>query len=255
MKLQWNKNTALITALLIVVLIAGIYFGHLLVISPLEEKVVHTEAALETELKILDAMEKNTEVAVVEEVHSSRVFQQKLPVIPMLDQLFIGFDRAENSSDSFIEDIGIEYGAGTVVFAGTEADEVDEVETENPDQNDTEAMVTTEPPPEQTFAIDGLRNVTFTMNMISKDFEGMRNFLTQLQSLPRIIQIEAITFEEPADDELNYSLTLSSYYMEGLDILKNEAPHYYYGMPSDKSDPFSYETLILPENEEGEIRQ
>lgn len=249
MRVEWNRTSMITSVVCLIVLVVFFVLGRQWFLQPINEELQERKSTLETERKVLSAMESNQEPDEREEILTSRTLQQQLPVIPLLDQLLIGLDRAESISTSLINQVGIDAFETNLTVKP-------EVEEDNEEDQEAEGA---------GVLIEGLQTMQFSIDMTSENYEEMMKFLTELKSLPRITQIESIQFEAPGEDssEVSYSLLLNSYYLPAYADLANEAPQYHYGGGSNKVNPFTDETVgtnaieeedeAEVENEEGEL--
>ncbi|WP_281975917.1 type 4a pilus biogenesis protein PilO [Halobacillus litoralis] len=252
MKMEWNRLSILSLLFGMLLCFSIAVFGIQVIVHPLQQEVKEKEKVVEQEEKVLSAIEENSNESERDLLLTSRTIQQQLPVVPLLDQLLIGLDRAANSSTSLINNIGISDSESIIALADEEVEGLDEEDGEEeelkPESEESEAQQ----------LIEGLHTLQFSIDVTSENYSEMMKFMKEIQSLPRITQIESIQFEAPDNDsELGYSILLNSYYQPLYAGLANEAPQYHYGGNSDKLNPFSIEqwqegTGSLNENDEAE---
>lgn len=234
MKIEWSRSSLVVLVFGCVLVLLLFLLGQRLWFSPIEAEINQREDAIMQEEKILAAIEANQGEEEREQILSSRTMQQQLPVIPLMDQMLIGLDRAENSSTSLIHSIAISDTESLLPIQETVEEDAENVDTET--QADVQSME------ETVQIIEGLHTLQFAVDITSENYEEMIEFLNELQSLPRVTQIESIQFETPdSERELGYSLLMNSYYQPLYADLANEAPQYHYGAASEKVTPFTME--------------
>ncbi|MGR9049198.1 hypothetical protein ACQ4XT_11265 [Halobacillus faecis] len=246
MKIEWNRSSLWGIIAGVVLIIAFYILGQRVILDPYQERVAEKEATLAQEQKILSAIENNQEDSDREQILSSRTMQQQLPVVPLIDQMLIGLDRAENASTSLINSIGIADSESSVSIV--EREEESEVNGEN-DESEKGVDLQSDAPSEDEAGqrIEGLHTLQFTLEVTSENYDEMVSFMKEIQSLSRVIQIESIQFDAPeSENELGYSIVLNSYYQPLYANLANEAPQYHYGGSPNKVDPFAFEQWDHP---------
>lgn len=236
MKIEW-KRQHLLVFIAMIMLFAGLFMmGKNVWIQPLEKDISQMKQSVETEQKILNTLRQRQEDGTVVEYVSSRDTQRKLPVLPVVDQFLIGLERAENESNSLI-----------LSFAQTNSSEVDiELQGEHSDQvvkvnaNQSQAQQTGG---ENLVNTIGVNKMNFQLTVQSPNFEQLLSFLESLRDLPRIVDLESITFQGSQLEEnvlkqnLTYTVTVSTFYDKANAILKDELPQYHYQPPSNKKNP------------------
>ncbi|WLR46127.1 hypothetical protein LC065_10950 [Halobacillus litoralis] len=241
MKVEWNRSRLWGIIAGVVLIIAFYILGQRVILDPYQERVAEKEATLAQEQKILSAIENNQEESDREQILSSRTIQQQLPVIPLIDQMLIGLDRAENASTSLITSIGIADSESSVSILQQE-DEL-KMNGENDESEEVVDLQSDEPVEDEAGQrIEGLHTLQFNVDVTSENYDEMVSFMKEIQSLSRVIQIESIQFDAPeSENELGYSIVMNSYYQPLYANLANEAPQYHYGGSSNKVDPFAIE--------------
>lgn len=261
MKIEWSRASFWMVIVGSVLFLTLLFLGKQIFIEPYQDEVKEKQVMVEQEQRILAAIENNQEDDEREQIISSRAMQQQLPVIPLIDQLLIGLDRAENASTSMINSIAISDSETVIPILDEEA-ELDE------EERDVEAPVRDEPEMDEPGdedveqIIDGIHTLQFAIDVTSENYNEMVTFMKEIQSLSRVIQIESIQFDIPENEnELGYSLILNSYYQPLYADLRNEAPQYHYGGSPNKVNPFTMEQWneSTPpssiQNEESEVEE
>lgn len=242
MKIEWSRSSLWIIIAGVVLILACFLLGQRVILAPYQEEVMEKEANLTQEQKILSAIENNQEESEREQILTSRTIQQQLPVVPLIDQLLIGLDRAGNASKSLINSIAISDSESSVPIIEPE-NELEENGVNNEDEENVDEDVVDESVEDEAEQlIEGLHTLQFTVDVTSENYEEMISFMKEIQSLSRVIQIESIQFDAPeSENELGYSIVMNSYYQPLYANLANEAPQYHYGGSPNKADPFAIE--------------
>lgn len=241
MKIEWNRRILWIIMAGFFLVIAFYILGQRVFLTPYKEQVAEQEDSLAQEQKILSAIESNKEESKREQILTSRTIQQQLPVVPLIDQLLIGLDRAENASTSLINSISIADSESSLTIKEPEDEFVDKGgNNEEAEGLDTEVDKPIDDEAEQL--IEGLHTLQFTVDVTSENYDEMLGFMKEIQSLSRVVQIESVQFDAPENEnELGYSIVMNSYYQPLYAELANEAPQYHYGGSPNKVDPFAME--------------
>ncbi|MBN9653833.1 hypothetical protein J0K78_06110 [Halobacillus sp. GSS1] len=241
MKIEWNRRILWIIMAGFFLIIAFYILGQRVFLTPYKEQVAEQEDSLAQEQKILSAIESNKEESKREQILTSRTIQQQLPVVPLIDQLLIGLDRAENASTSLINRISIADSESSLTIKEPEDEFVDKGgNNEEAEGLDTEVDEPIDDEADQL--IEGLHTLQFTVDVASENYDEMLGFMKEIQSLSRVVQIESVQFDAPeTENELGYSIVMNSYYQPLYAELANEAPQYHYGGSPNKVDPFAME--------------
>ncbi|GEN51920.1 hypothetical protein [Halobacillus faecis] len=242
MKIEWNRQSLWIIIAGVVLVLVFYILGQRVILAPYQEEVVEKEAILTQEQKILSAIENNQKGTEREQILTSRTIQQELPVIPLMDQLLIGLDRAENATTSIINSMAISDSESVIPIIATENNREENGVNNGEEENLNEDVVDEPVEDEAERLIEGLHTLQFTLDVTSENYDEMVSFMSEIQSLSRVIQIESIQFDAPeSENELGYSIVMNSYYQPLYASLANEAPQYHYGGSPNKVDPFTME--------------
>lgn len=215
--------------LLVVLGIAGFYY---LSYAPKEARAeqLHQEKTIEEQLiQVLEQQEQTAQA----NGNTTVELQRKIPVTPFLEQLILELEKAEVLSESTI--VSMSFGEGEFVPASTT---LEEYETINDEEEETVQ--------EEVYLPEGLKKVTVNLSVESEVYEDLSTFLTALESLTRITQIESVSFtglpEVTSTDQelepLTYSVTVSAFYHPELDDLIEELPPLSVPEPGNRVNPF-----------------
>ncbi|MBY6037041.1 hypothetical protein KUV80_10260 [Fictibacillus nanhaiensis] len=254
-----RENRKLLTyialSLLLLLSVGGIY-GYLAILSPMHNSIVAVDSEIQ---QLRTYLEKSG--SFVEEVspmnQNTFLFQEEVPVKPLIDQLMLQFEKAEVLSDSLI--LTMQFSDGEVkdeeelAADGVSNEESDQIESQPAPSaqdatsqskttvSDNKVIVTPETLP------DGVKKITAELSVVSKDYNGLINFLTSIQKMKRVTVIEAITFTgldeiemasaEVTPDQLKYEVTIAAYYLPELTDYLKDLPRGEFPAPEGKENP------------------
>jgi type IV pilus assembly protein PilO len=222
MELPSSKKDFIIAgiSLILVMAIIGGYFYFFL---PLNQKITQGEAQLESEQTLLEAIQsQQINQSVFASPYEWQTLQRQVPVTPLVDQFLFDLEKAEIYSDSLI----LSYGFGEGEYFGTGIS-LTEINEENEEVGETEV----ETNPGETEATSSER-ITVTMSVVTPGYENLIDFLERIEQFERTTKIDQLSFtgrpevtmvEQTADD-INFSITISTFYLSGLAELKQYAP-------------------------------
>lgn len=227
MEVSFTKKTIIILIIgvaLTVTLVIGSYFS---IIQPKQEMRANAESQLENEQKILELLEKNQHAKEERIIEQTTEMQQKLPIAPLIDQLLLDFQRVEALSDTYILQIDIDQNSDATPPDQEESEDVAEGDEEDQD------------------SIEGLKQITVYLSILAKTYEDLSRFLTEMDRLSRIISIDSISFRgnderimiDDYHENLEFGVTVSTYYFPELTGLEDELPKVIHPSPSGKINP------------------
>ncbi|MBD7963121.1 hypothetical protein [Fictibacillus norfolkensis] len=255
----------------ILLLVIGGVYGYFGLLSPLHQRI----EAVDTEMKQQEILlnKANDSVAVTTQTSENTfALQEEVPVKPLIDQLMLQFEKAEVLSDSLILTMDFTDGEAieeeevvaeeeTTENEASEDSATDETtETENADDNaenvtegdisnENDMVDQSETPISAAPEVlpKGVKKITAKMSVVSKDYDGIRNFITTIEELKRVIVVEGITFSgmdelevasaDAVTDQLKYEITISAYYLPELTDYLKDLPKGEFPAPNGKEDP------------------
>ncbi|WP_404347084.1 pilus assembly protein PilO [Sutcliffiella horikoshii] len=229
-ELQRKHYVLLSSCILLIVLgIAGFYY---LSYAPKEVRAEQLQQEKTIEEQLIQVLEQQEETAQANG-NTTVELQRKIPVTPFLEQLILELEKAEVLSDSTI--VNMSFGEGEFIPASTTLEEYETMHDE-----EDEAVQ------EEAYLPEGLKKVTVNLSVESEVYEDLSTFLTSLESLTRITQIESVSFTgqpevtstEQELQPLTYSVTLSAFYHPELEDLIEELPPLSVPEPGNKVNPF-----------------
>lgn len=255
MNLDLSKKEWLLLSLAGFILIIGslvAYYGY---IQPLKDNVKLKENQLETEERLLAAVQGRLQSANRNTFHSTTELQQKLPVKPLVEQLILDFEKAEVISESFI--VSIEFSESEAGLLSEPA-----ASPESQAESSGETSVTPEASPEAITDVNaepavqaevpvtaptGLQKVVANLTVESADYYDLEKFIATLEGLKRVTTVEMIDFTGPKEivsladptGPLSYKVIVAAYYMPELADLQNQLPKLDVPEPGNKRNPFN----------------
>ncbi|WP_078545328.1 hypothetical protein [Litchfieldia alkalitelluris] len=260
MTLRFTKKHIIIVLFSALVLVGGSYLAIMLLVDPVKAEIGSLESSISTQQKLIDVLKQkqnNNETPVV----SSTEIQKKVPVIPLVEQLILDIQQAENVSKSEITSMSF---AESDFSLPAEIPASQPVTTEPTDSSSQETTEQTESEEEPVVfdpsVVEGLKQVTVTISIESPGYYELEKFLSLIEDQTRIAKIDSLNFtgksevvsvaQEDLDEPLSYTVTLSTFYMSAFPELAIEAPKVNYPTPSDKKNPLFVNTSEEDEDEE-----
>ena len=185
----------------------------------------------------------------------------KVPVEQLVDSIVLDLEGAAVGSDSVILNADFSDVVKEEQIDSTEdATITEQLVEELPTVLDNEEEEVTSAEEVVVITPDGLEAISISLTVLSKDFEALTKFLENIRKNPRIYVVEALSFkgfEEgevlpgPQEDQLEYSVVLSTYYAPIITEVANK-----FGLiippVSNKDNPI-YDVLEESVNEEQQI--
>lgn len=194
---QENRRVLFGLIILLFILFIVLYFAFL---RPLTSDLKGTERAIETIEDEVEGLKVTVENEEGEETAWDMVdIRKKVPAEKELDPFLLTLEEIEAVSGSRIENIDFAYDGELPEATLSEEDAEDGKETEEA-ENDEEV--------EEREGIDlseipeGLRTISVSMTVYSPDYEHFRQFLVEIYKSERIMLVDGLTFEKPAESQL-----------------------------------------------------
>jgi len=220
-RLQKNHiGTLLIGFLIVCVLSAGFYYGF---IYKTEERtaILHKQ--------LLSIQNEN----IVEEKNPVNIgdqllgLTQKVPVSSLEEQIILDLEEAAMAADSVILSIGFNDNGAVTESGESNSEDIDTTE-----EYIDEMMPKQENEQGENISLpNGVRQIQIALSVRSKDYVSLTGFLENIRKLSRIYVVNSISFngfEEnevrpgPLEDELEYTVELTTYYAPIFKELANQ---------------------------------
>ena len=240
MSLRFTRKHLIILGSSTIFLIGLSFLLIYLFVKPVEIQNESIQSSIAMQQKFLDILNEK-QVENTAPVVSSTELQKKIPVIPLVEQVILDLEKAENVSNSKISNMSF-----------SESDfynPVEEEDTSTDEQVDAapESSPTTDS--EETFdptLLEGLKQVIVTITVESPGYRELENFLSLIEHQTRITKVDSLNFtgkqevtsiEQNIDEPLVYAITLSTFYMSAYPELAENAPEINVPEPDNKKNP------------------
>ena len=256
MNIEWSKRHSIIiifSVLMIIILSVGAYF---LYIIPANNTLDQKKSELKMSNQELSIIQDKLKQTSSQTIQSSMELQKQVPVKRLLDQLLLNIEKAEIISDTNIIEIKLN---------GTESEEDVELATTIPKTNSPSSTKTNEnsnsnqgqsPSQKDVTLPNGIKKTSIILSGEAKTYYELEKFLTELQTLQRIVKIDQFKFTGRDEiysvlqlmNPLKFEATISAYYFPTLVDLQKEIPPLDTPAVSNKKNPIS-EFSDVEENE------
>jgi type IV pilus assembly protein PilO len=257
MKLGLSKLDKIILLAGSLLLVLVIVYGQFLKLTPLKSDVSMKEQSLNTEQKLLEAVTKNKVDETTKVVEDTRELQKKVPVKPLLEQFILDLEKAEIVSNSVISSMSFTKDEDVILATETPAENAPADQAGATDQENaapaaetgdtTQDAAPANGQPAAEPVSNGLKKLSVSLSVESPTYEDLEKFIATLESLERIVVIESISYTGGKEitslelelEKLQYSITVSAYYLPILDDLMAELPKIDAPAPANKKNPLS----------------
>lgn len=196
------KENARIFSLLLVLLFVLLIVVYFVFVSPLSKQLKAAKqnvSNLETEISVLEASRNQSKDSLDSD---TLLLEKKVPITPELEDLLLTFQEIELTSDSRIENIEFSYDGK---LPENHSGSGESQENQSNDTND-ENVATENNESEQANTRNGnkpefLKVITAKMDVLSPDYDSFQVFLQELEKCERIMRVDKLTFEKPAEKE------------------------------------------------------
>jgi type IV pilus assembly protein PilO len=271
MKLNFSKRDKLILSIGTLLLVLLILYVQNFYLVPLKNDLTFKQQSLSSEQKILATISRNTVSSSPVTIENTSELQQKVPVKPMQDQLILDLEKAETISDSKIKSMSFSQdgqvgqaanqtnkeqsppansGSTSTSNASNGTTSQNSGSSGTPSQNTTNQGTASQQP---SAAIpSGIKKLTVQLSVESPSYEQFETFISTLESLKRIVVVEAINYTgeqeitnlNQVSQPLSYNLTISAYYMPNLEELQAQLPKIDVPAPAGKDNPLAQFPLV-----------
>lgn len=254
MDVSWKRVVVIFVSLLLPTsLIMG---GYYLFIKPLQSQIEQVHQEIKTEEKLASIIQQKGDQKAAVLLQNTAHLQQKVPVAPLVDQFLLDLEKAEVLSDSLILSYGISDGDET--FKSEENSTTNEIQ--NPLNETKEQPSDSAQPNEASPLPQGIKRLTVNLSVTSPNYTQMEQFLTRMEKLKRVTNIESLSFTGNPEvmvlsdqkPEMNYTVQVSTFYAPQLKELIKDLPHIEYPEPSHRTNPLSWNEVLdektLPSN-------
>ncbi|MRH42971.1 hypothetical protein GH741_09765 [Aquibacillus halophilus] len=207
---KWSRIHIIILILSILAAISVYFAGYYHYVIPVTNQIEDSSELLTIQENTLANTSPQEEAG---DSSLSTESQRKLPVAKDNDRLLITLNDIASNSNSVITEISI-----------TEAAVGNVENTENTDQ-----LLT---------SLAGLTTINYQLQVSVANYQEMYSFLQQLTDTDRLLNIDQLIFGAAGEGNLDFSVTLSTFYSPSLLNLQVEAPTYDFQPSAEKTTPF-----------------
>lgn len=266
MKLFFSTKEKVLFVSVVVVLILYLALLQFYFLSPLKSDLQSKQQMLSSEQKVLETMQKKSGNDETADANTTEL-QKEVPVKPLQDQFILDLQQAEAVSNSLIKSMSFTEG-GQATTASTQpaaASTTTSGQTNNGTTGQSTATGSTTTSQQQTAATassttvqpntntaktagaPAVSKLTVQLSIQSQRYQDLEKFINTLEGLKRITVVEAINYTGNKEitsltqdnKPLDYTLTISAYYLPGLTDLDKQLPKVNYPEPANKDNPLS----------------
>lgn len=240
MKLRFSKIEKYIITVSVLLILLFIVYIHFYQLVPLQSELTSRKAELQSEQKLVDIMTQKSTGNGEPTIENTRELQQKVPVKPLQEQLILDIEKAETLSNSEIQSMSFS-ADGEVNMKSAETNKknsADAPQAEDPSDRKQQNAIATP---------TSLRKLSVKLTVESPSYEKFETFVETLESLKRIVVVESINYSggeeitrlDQEKQQLDYTLTISAYYMPDLADLQAQLPKIDAPAPAGKDNPLN----------------
>lgn len=209
-KSQKEKGLIVLAIIFLLALAAYSYYS---VYAPAKEARLQAEQTLSSERDVLVALQAQLKELPEGEKISTSDLQQKVAVESLTEQIVLQVEQAELISNTLVDNIAI-----------------------------TEGLVELPVPVE---GLENLQEVLTTVTIKADDYEGITTFIEEVESMERIMIVEAIDFgsneeitaADQVSEAIDVNVTFSAYFRPDLIALSDTLPKVDAPAPAGKVNP------------------
>jgi type IV pilus assembly protein PilO len=253
MTLHFSRKQIIYLVMAIVFLVGVFYLTYFLLVKPVKLKIDQLENSVKTEERLLELIsdKRTNDTPII----SSTEIQKRIPVVPLVEQIVLDLERAETLSESRVISMSYSESEFTLLdetqpVEGQEAanpeniEENDQVSTDNGSDESQQTVEVEDVDPQ---LIDGLNQITVTLQVQSPTYPDLEKFLSVIEHQTRITRVESLSFSGTPEltsvdqiaQPLVYDVTISTFYMPKYTELAEEAPKLTVPPPSNKDNPLA----------------
>ncbi|RLQ98054.1 hypothetical protein [Falsibacillus albus] len=245
-----KKEWALLASSIIVsgVILFGVYF---LFLKPMNDQVEIRTKELSAEGKLIKVVKQKVSEIKQNTFESTVSLQMKVPVKSATENLLLDLEKAEVVSQSTIQ--SLEFADGDIsqtLQADTSKLSHDDQVKDSSDSSPKTPLATPNSNSQTNKEVvlpNGLQKITIKIDLDTESYTDFKKFLSELEGLKRIVEVEQISFQGPPEVKtvedapglMEYSLVVSAFYLPGIDDLTKQLPGIDSPLPANKNNPFA----------------
>lgn len=200
------KENARIFSLLLVLLFVLLIVVYFVFVNPQSKQLKAAKqnvSNLESEIAALEASRNQSKDSLDSD---TLLLEKKVPITPELEDLLLTFQEIELVSGSRIENIEFSYD-GELPENHSGSGESQENQSNDANENVNNANDATENNESEPINTSNgnkpefLRVITAKMDVLSPDYDSFQEFLQELEKRERVMRVDKLTFEKPAEKE------------------------------------------------------
>lgn len=201
------KENARIFSLLLVLLFVLLIVVYFVFVNPQSKQLKAAKqnvSNLESEIAALEASRNQSKDSLDSD---TLLLEKKVPITPELEDLLLTFQEIELVSGSRIENIEFSYD-GELPEKNTGSEESKDNQSNENSENSNDANKTNENDDSQPAGTsesskpEFLKVITAKMDVLSPDYDSFQEFLQELEKRERIMRVDKLKFEKPAEKDL-----------------------------------------------------
>lgn len=260
MNIEISKKQMIVMIIVILLMFLLVLRAYFSFIWPLNKEILGKRSELKAVNVDLVLAEKEIKQFSEQMVIGTTELQKKVPVKRLLDQLLLDIEKAEIISDTRITELKLN---------GTNIDEEVEFNTDKNETDTTEntSNETENTKPEKSSNVseeklpNGIKRISFSLKGEANTYFEMESFITSLESLKRIVKVDALKFTgveeifsvDQEEQSVEFELTIAGYYFPKLEDLRDELPPLDTPESANKKNPLS--SFSDKSNEDTEEKQ
>jgi type IV pilus assembly protein PilO len=273
MKLLFSSKEKVVLGSVVVVLILYLVLLQFYFLSPLKSDLQSKQQMLVSEQKVLESMQKKSGNNETADANTTEL-QKEVPVKPLQDQFILDLQQAEAVSNSLIKSMSFTEGgqatadstqpaatstttqsqsSGTTSQSNTSSSSSTSSQQQTAQTAQTTSSTTSGTASQQntntaqTTSTPAVSKLTVQLSIQSQRYQDLEKFINTLEGLKRITVVEAINYTGNKEitsltqdnKPLDYTLTISAYYLPGLTDLDKQLPKVDFPAPANKDNPLS----------------
>lgn len=264
MTLHFSRKQIIYLVMAIVFLVGVSYLTYFLLVKPVKLKISQLENSVKTEERLLELIsdKRTNDTPIV----SSTEIQKRIPVVPLVEQIVLDLERAETLSESRVISMSYSESEFTLMDETQPVEDQEATNPENIEENEQgltengidEVKQTVEVEDVDPQLIDGLNQITVTLQVQSPTYPDLEKFLSVIEHQTRITRVDSLSFSGTPEltsvdqivQPLVYDVTISTFYIPKYTELAEEAPKLTVPPPSNKDNPLA--TGLEKNSEENE---
>lgn len=178
--IKWNRTYTLLAIIVVLFLVAIWYYGQLYLLDPKRQLIEETEETLAQQQTLFDSSQL-AGLTVDSLETEAEVIRSQLPTDKNVDQIMLVLDDLEEQSDVTIHYVEL--------------------------VNDSLAT-------DQPYYPNDISNIRYQINFSAETFADFELFISELNSLVRMIEIDQLTIQQISADGISGSVTFRAFYRE-----------------------------------------